>query len=224
MTLKTNKNGTFFSYVILEHKARFVKIIIYSPKLHVQSLNALSETTYDFIIVGAGSTGAVIATRLSEISKWKVLLLEAGGYPHPMSEIPGLAGLLQFTDNNWNYTYEPQENACLGMVDKRCTCPRGKTLGGTSVINYAVYSRGHPLDYDRWAELGNPGWSYEEVLPYFKKSECTYAEGTLKRIAGGLRYIVEKVVAFFKFNNVSYCSCVLISTKTLYIQSSISTG
>lgn len=127
--------------------------------------------------MGSGSAGAIIANRLSEEPFWNVLLLEAGGYPNPITDVPARDSELIFTDNNWNYTYEPQETACLAMIDGRCPCPRGRTLGGTSSINGLVYSRGHPLDYDHWEELGNPGWSYKEVLPYFKKSERCHAKG-----------------------------------------------
>lgn len=119
----------------------------------------------------------MIANRLSEVEKWNVLLLEAGGYPDPISDVPAYTLQLQFGRNNWNYRFEPQSTACLNMVDGRCGCPRGKALGGSSSINYVVYSRGHPMDYDYWEQLGNPGWSYREVLPYFKKSERTHARG-----------------------------------------------
>ncbi|KAI7815221.1 putative glucose dehydrogenase [Rhyzopertha dominica] len=132
---------------------------------------------YDFIVVGAGSAGAIVATRLSEINDWNILLLEAGGYPNELSNIPYDAAFMQLTENNYNFSFEPQENACLGMRDQRCSFPRGKGLGGSSLINYVIYCRGNPADFDYWEELGNPGWSYEDVLPYFKKSEEVHIAG-----------------------------------------------
>lgn len=124
--------------------------------------------------MGAGSSGSVIANRLSENPKWSILLLEAGGTPTFLSRIPILASLTQYTRNNWNYFTEPQENACRGYLGNRCPVVRGKVLGGTSQLNYMIYSRGHPKDFDRWAEMGNEGWSYQEILKYFLKSERSH--------------------------------------------------
>lgn len=86
-------------------------------------------------------------------------------------DIPMLANYLQFTENNWRYLTQPSGNFCLGMDNNRCHFPRGKVVGGSSVLNYMLYSRGHPEDFDRWSRMGNAGWSYDEVLPYFKKVE-----------------------------------------------------
>lgn len=126
---------------------------------------------YDFIVVGAGSGGSVIANRLSENKKWRVLLLEAGNPEGVLNQIPILVSYFQLTDYNWGYRVEPQTNACLGMNNKQCPWPRGKSLGGTSTLNYMIHTRGNKLDYDLWARMGNEGWSYKDVLPYFKKSE-----------------------------------------------------
>lgn len=128
---------------------------------------------YDFIVVGAGSAGAVMASRLSEVRNWSVLLVEAGGDETEISDVPALAGYLQLTDLDWQYqTQPPVDRAyCQAMIGDRCNWPRGKVMGGSSVLNAMVYVRGNRLDYDHWEEQGNPGWSYDNVLPYFKKSE-----------------------------------------------------
>uniref|UniRef100_A0A0P5GQM6 Glucose dehydrogenase (FAD, quinone) n=1 Tax=Daphnia magna TaxID=35525 RepID=A0A0P5GQM6_9CRUS len=136
----------------------------------VENVNNLLPE-YDFIVVGAGSAGAVVASRLSEITGWTVLLLEAGGLETITSDIPGLAKFLQLTDIDWQYQTEPQPGQCLALKDERCNWPRGKVVGGSSVLNYMLYVRGNKRDYDGWAKVGNYGWSFEEVLPYFIKSE-----------------------------------------------------
>jgi glucose dehydrogenase (acceptor) len=143
---------------------------------------------YDFIVVGAGSAGAVIANRLSEVSDWKVLLLEAGGDPNPTSDIPSLAFSLQKTDIDWQYQTEPEAGMCQGFRDKRCNWPRGKVLGGSSVLNLMIYIRGMKADYDAWAAAGNHGWSYEEVLPYFRKSQDVTSEKLLQKDSNGEKY------------------------------------
>lgn len=121
--------------------------------------------------VGAGSAGAVVANRLSEDPRVKVLLLEAGGYENLQSEIPVLAPLIQFTELDWQYRTERQKYSCFALQEERSSWPRGKVLGGSSTINYLLYVRGNRRDYDLWEALGNPGWSYEDVFPYFIKSE-----------------------------------------------------
>ena len=122
----------------------------------------------DYIIIGAGSAGCVLANRLTEESETTVLLLEAGGMDdYPDIRIPGRWTTLLGTEIDWLYQTEPQIHLNNRIVDWN----RGKVLGGSSSINNMVYIRGHRWDYDRWAELGNEAWSYAEVLPYFKKSE-----------------------------------------------------
>ena len=135
-----------------------------------RSISSLNSH-YDFIVIGGGSAGAVVASRLSEISNWTVLLLEAGGDETLLSDIPLLLPGLQMSPLDWQFKTEPTANSCLAMNGRRCNWPRGKVLGGTSVLNAMLYIRGNAKDYDRWAALGNKGWSYREVLPYFKKSE-----------------------------------------------------
>ncbi|XP_069127708.1 L-sorbose 1-dehydrogenase-like [Argopecten irradians] len=129
--------------------------------------------TYDYIIVGGGSAGAVLATRLSEDRESSVLLLEAGGTGDSNWFInPPLTGaLIQKSSEDWNYLTEPQQHAAFGMKEQRGSWPRGKVLGGCSSINMMVYIRGSRHDYDNWAKEGCEGWSYKDVLPYFLKSE-----------------------------------------------------
>ncbi len=124
--------------------------------------------TYDYIIVGAGSAGCVLANRLSADPAIKVLLLEAGGRDRSfLIHMPAGIGRLITPDVNWLYDTVPQ----AAMKGRRMFCPRGKTLGGSSSINAMVYIRGQREDYDLWRALGNPGWGYDDVLPYFRKSE-----------------------------------------------------
>ncbi|GLH01008.1 hypothetical protein R5R35_006258 [Gryllus longicercus] len=127
--------------------------------------------TYDFVVVGGGSAGAVVAARLSEVPHWSVLLLEAGGDENEISDVPSLAAYLQLSQMDWQYKTEPTGRACLGLKGGRCNWPRGKVLGGSSVLNYMLYVRGNHHDYDHWEALGNPGWGAREALRYFKKSE-----------------------------------------------------
>ncbi|CAH0714954.1 unnamed protein product, partial [Brenthis ino] len=129
-----------------------------------------SFTEYDFIIVGGGSAGCVLANRLSEVRNWRVLLLEAGSEEPDITMVPAFPPILSRSNIDWNFRTQPEKLTCR-IFSGQCTWPRGKTLGGSSAINYLVYMRGNRLDYDGWADMGNSGWSYDEVLPYFKKSE-----------------------------------------------------
>lgn len=126
---------------------------------------------YDFIIVGAGSAGAVLANRLTENPKWNVLLIEAGPSENYFMDIPMFVHYLQAFNVNWDYKTKPSNTSCLGMRNNQCRWPRGKVMGGSSVLNFMIYTRGNARDYDRWAELGNAGWSWDEVQPYFQKME-----------------------------------------------------
>jgi choline dehydrogenase len=123
---------------------------------------------YDYIIIGAGSAGCVVANRLTEDSQKTVLLLEAGTPDtKPEIQIPLECTHLPGTEVDWGYFSEPEPY----LNNRQIFCSRGKVLGGSSAINFLLYTRGNRRDYDHWQELGNPGWSYQDLLPYFKKSE-----------------------------------------------------
>ncbi len=127
------------------------------------------QKEFDYIVVGAGSAGCVMASRLSEDRNITVCLLEAGGKDSSvLVHAPlGVAAMMPTKMNNWAFETVPQ----AGLNGRKGYQPRGKVLGGSSSTNAMLYVRGHKWDYDHWAALGNPGWSYQEVLPYFKKSE-----------------------------------------------------
>ena len=130
----------------------------------------MESNTFDYIVVGAGSAGAVVANRLSASGEYRVLCLEAGteGSNYLWSRIPvGEAKLIDNPAVNWCYKAEPDE----GSGQRRIDVPRGKMLGGSSSINGMVFVRGQAQDYDHWAQLGNRGWSYQDVLPIFKHME-----------------------------------------------------
>ena len=128
-----------------------------------------TPTTWDYVIVGAGSAGCVLANRLSADGRFSVLLLEAGPADrYPWIHIPiGYAKTMFHPVYNWCFKTEPDP----GMNGRQIYWPRGRTLGGSSAINGLIYIRGQREDYDGWAALGNPGWGYDDVLPYFRKLE-----------------------------------------------------
>jgi len=126
---------------------------------------------FDFIVVGAGSAGAVVAARLSEDPSCRVALIEAGERPPDVELMPVATASMQLNPaTDWMYTADPGK-AGLGLNGRRTPVPRGKMLGGSSGINYMAYVRGHPADFDAWAAGGATGWGYNDVLAYFRKSE-----------------------------------------------------
>ncbi|MCY3640471.1 MAG: GMC family oxidoreductase N-terminal domain-containing protein, partial [Gammaproteobacteria bacterium] len=125
---------------------------------------------YDYIVVGAGSAGCVLANRLSAEPTTRVLLIEAGGRDsNTLFRLPMLMGRLMHSGiYNWQFHTEPEPH----LDGRKVFWPRGKVLGGSSTINGMIYVRGNPADYDGWEQMGLPGWSYEKVLPLFKRSEA----------------------------------------------------
>ncbi|XP_029835046.3 glucose dehydrogenase [FAD, quinone] [Ixodes scapularis] len=120
---------------------------------------------------GGGSAGSVLANRLSSDASTKVLLLEAGGLEDTVTDVPLFTTINHHTDIDWAFLSESQEHCGFAMEDQKCAIAQGKVLGGGSVLNYMIYNRGNRRDYDNWAAGGATGWSFDEVLPYFKKSE-----------------------------------------------------
>lgn len=137
----------------------------------VYLINSVTKDTYDYVVIGGGSGGATVSGRLAE-ANLDTLLIEAGPAENLLSDIPLAAGTMQKTNIDWAYQTERQKNSCWGLQDRRSNWPRGKVLGGSSVLNYMLYVRGNPNDYNNWAakyQLAN--WTYADVLPLFIKSE-----------------------------------------------------
>ncbi|XP_070155098.1 glucose dehydrogenase [FAD, quinone] [Polyergus mexicanus] len=148
------------------------------PKTAEQKETLDHTLSFDFLVIGAGSAGSVLANRLTENPDWNVLVLEQGNDEIFLTDIPLLAPILHITDYARVYRSEPRPQDanghggyCLSMNEGRCNIVSGKVVGGTSVVNFMIYSRGSPIDYDASWAFDNPGWSYEDVLPYFIKSE-----------------------------------------------------
>src|SRR6202167_1020822 len=124
---------------------------------------------FDYVVVGAGSAGCVLANRLTDDGGAKALVLEYGGSDRSVFiQMPAALSIpMNMKKYNWGYFTEPEPH----LAGRRLACPRGKVLGGSSSINGLVYVRGHPKDFDRWEEEGARGWGYRNVLPYFKRAE-----------------------------------------------------
>ncbi|KAG8161899.1 hypothetical protein JTE90_008257 [Oedothorax gibbosus] len=136
-----------------------------SPKVS----ESLRHKEYDYIIVGAGSAGSVVASRLSEILCVNVLLLEAGPTPPLLNDVPVLSRNFWGTDIDWNYRTVSQKHSGFGLVNRQVVWPSGKGLGGSSLLNAMIYVRGNTKNYDDWAAHGAVGWSWSDVKPYFLK-------------------------------------------------------
>ena len=128
----------------------------------------------EFVVVGSGSGGAAVAARLAEAGR-SVLVIEAGGSDvGPFIRMPGaLSYPMNMARYDWGFSSEPE----AGLGGRRLACPRGKVVGGSSSINGMVWVRGHPADFDNWAEVGAEGWGHADVLPYFRRLECWHAAG-----------------------------------------------
>ncbi|CAH1185808.1 unnamed protein product [Phyllotreta striolata] len=143
---------------------------MYEPREN-QKINEYGS--YDYVIIGSGTSGSIIASRLSEIENWSVLVLEAGNFSdNGFVQFPRYFPMHSSSQYSWGYESVPQSTACLGTVNKVCKIHQGKGVGGTSLINGVLYVRGHPDNYDNWAKIAeDPSWSYRNILKYFKKTE-----------------------------------------------------
>ena len=143
---------------------------------------------FDFIVVGGGSAGAVVASRLSEDAACKVALIEAGERPPEISALPiALAAMQLNPATDWMFTADPAK-AGLGLNGRRAPVPRGKMLGGSSGINYMIYVRGNPGDFDAWAKGGATGWSYTEGPALFQEERGTGAKLGHRHRRGGAQH------------------------------------
>ncbi|MFT7684175.1 MAG: choline dehydrogenase, partial [Moritella dasanensis] len=152
----------------------------------------MTTNNYDYIILGAGSAGCVLANRMSENTRHKVCLLEAGPEDKtPMIKIPGAFAYFMFkTKYSWGFDAKPVSDIRNGQP---VHSPRGRTLGGSSAVNGMVYIRGHQTDYDTWQDLGNKGWGFDSMLPYFKRAETNQRGSDEFHGADGPLYVSDPV-------------------------------
>ena len=166
----------FLKYV--EKATRFVQNEVLEKVLEPEV-----KPEYDFIVVGAGSAGCVVANRLSENPAWKVLLLESGGNENSVQDIPLIAQYLQAIEVTSKVQTKPSKYYCLGMNNCSCSWPHGNVMGGSSVLNYMIWTRGNKQDYDNWS-LQNPGWNYDNITKYFQKIEKSRVSDADQSFAG----------------------------------------
>ena len=155
---------------LIQIKVYYYLILAYD---YLTPIGVQDNEQFDFIVVGAGSGGSTVSGRLAE-NGYQVLVVEAGGWPHYIQQFPGHAGTFATCEDDnycWPYVATPQEHCCKAYINRQPKTSTGKGLGGGSQLNYMMYMRGTGRDYDEWESLGNPGWSYKDVLPYFKKAE-----------------------------------------------------
>ncbi len=174
--------------------------------------NASSLMQFDFLIVGAGSAGCVLASRLSENGRFSVLVLEAGGtdYRFWIQAPIGYGKTFHDPSVNWRYTTEPD----AGLGGRRSYWPRGKVLGGSSSINAMVYIRGQHADYDDWLAMGNPGWGWDDVLPYFRRAETNARGGDRWRGDSGPLYVDDVSASYHPLNRCFIDTAVACGLKT----------
>ncbi|XP_048484061.1 ecdysone oxidase [Plutella xylostella] len=144
---------------------------MYTRLYQQQPSHHLYGETFDFIIAGGGTAGLVLANRLTEVAHWRVLVVEAGGDPSLLSVIPGTFPFTAHTPEDWNYFNERTNDTSHALNLEKASLTIGKALGGSSSINHLLYERGNPADYNSWGDLGNEGWSWDEITYYFKKLE-----------------------------------------------------
>ncbi|XP_072399343.1 glucose dehydrogenase [FAD, quinone]-like [Diabrotica undecimpunctata] len=180
LVLKTT-SGELYVFIgkVISFLIEFARLqTVFLPFYPETKLYTKTKPEYDFIIIGSGPSGAVVANRLTENSNVNVLMLEQGFEPGLIADVPIIAGALEFSSYNYGYKSEPQEHFCRACTDKRMEWPHGKVLGGSSVMNYLIFVRGNAHDYDKWEEMGNPGWSYKNMLPLLKKMEDAHVENS----------------------------------------------
>ena len=142
----------------------------------------MSGDTCDYVIIGAGAAGSVIASRLSHLNGVKICLLEAGRSDwHPLIHIP--AGFIKMIFNP-NYTWQFKTEPSPETGERPISVMQGRVVGGSGAINGMIYNRGQAADFNNWAQRGNPGWDYESVLPYFKKSESWAGQSPREKFHG----------------------------------------